>query len=181
MPWYLHYWFKSIFIIILVNNHPEKAFFFFTQIFVKLYCLWIYPAPCCLTLVLRELYCYDLLYLGVSKQRYGSLRWFIPNFLNTLLWSRYPSVEINYHSDVCLDQQLRKMVLGLDLVFWLWTLKRQMGLMGGGYGLRMWLGNSKKGISFPINYWQKTQSDPHKTYPHTLETQSRSRSILANF
>ena len=38
-------------------------FFFFI-----LHCLWIYPAPCGLTSVLWELYCYDLLHLGVSKQ-----------------------------------------------------------------------------------------------------------------
>ena len=65
---YIIYWLKSVFIIILVNNHQAKVLFFFTQIVFFLHCLWIYPAPWSSTSVLRELYCYDLLHLGVSKQ-----------------------------------------------------------------------------------------------------------------
>ena len=34
----------------------------------QLHCLWIYLTPYASTSVLRELYCYDFLHLGVSKQ-----------------------------------------------------------------------------------------------------------------
>ena len=79
MSCYLHYWFKLVFIVIFVNNHQAKVFFFFTQIIVLLYCLWIYYAPCGSTLVFRELYYYDLLHLGVSKRE----RFLSPNFQRT--------------------------------------------------------------------------------------------------
>ena len=42
-------------------SSSPKLFFFL------LHCFWIYPASCGLTSVLWELYCYDLLHLGVSK------------------------------------------------------------------------------------------------------------------
>ena len=72
-------WYYSIYIIdlnqlsllFLFKITRQKLFFIFTKcffFFFILHCLWIYPAPCGLTSVLWELYCYDLLHLGVSKQ-----------------------------------------------------------------------------------------------------------------
>ena len=58
-------------LLFLFTITRQKLFFIFTKLFFfffKLYFLWIYPAPCGSTSVLREIYCYDLLHLGVSKQ-----------------------------------------------------------------------------------------------------------------
>ena len=52
--------------MLTINKH--KYFSSSPKLFFLLHCLWIYPALCGSTSVLRELYCYDLLHLWESKQ-----------------------------------------------------------------------------------------------------------------
>ena len=55
-------------LLLLLTITKQKYFSSSPKLFFLLHCLWIYPALCGSTSVLRELYCYDLLHLGVSKQ-----------------------------------------------------------------------------------------------------------------
>ena len=69
-------WCPSIYIIdlnqflllFLLTITKQKYFSSSPKLFFLLHCLWIYLTTCGSTSVLRELYCYDLLHLGVSKQ-----------------------------------------------------------------------------------------------------------------
>ena len=54
-----------LFLLIITK---QKYFSSSPKLFFLLHCLWIYPAPCGSTSVLRELYCCNLLHLGVNKQ-----------------------------------------------------------------------------------------------------------------
>ena len=56
-------------LLFLLTITKQKYFSSSPKLFFLLHCLWIYPAPCGSTSVFQELYCYDLLYLGVSKQK----------------------------------------------------------------------------------------------------------------
>ena len=60
---------QFFFLLFLLTITKQKYFSSSSKIFFLLHCLWIYSAFCGLTSVLREIYCYDLLHLGVSKQK----------------------------------------------------------------------------------------------------------------
>ena len=55
-------------LLFLLTITKQKYFSSSPKLFFLLHCLWIYPAPYDSTSILRELYCYDLLHLRVSKQ-----------------------------------------------------------------------------------------------------------------
>ena len=84
---------NQLLLLFLLTITKQKYFSSSPKLFFLLHCLWIYPAPCGSTSVLRELYCYDLLHLGVSKQFWRRC-WGVAACSDAIFESKAQPVEI---------------------------------------------------------------------------------------